>query len=152
MSRRGLDCWTHNEIMTVPQRLTTVTLGARSVSQLRAFYRAMGWSENDGSDDTYTSFTMASVRLALYPIGLLGDEAAPNEALVASSAWNGMTLAFNVATRDAVDEALQTAVGAGARPIGVAIEREWGGYSGYFSDPEGHRWEVAWAPWLTDLE
>jgi len=119
---------------------------------LRAFYRAMGWTENDGSDDTYTSFTMASVRLALYPIGLLGDEAAPNEALVASNAWNGMTLAFNVATRDAVDEALQTAVAAGARPIGVPAEREWGGYSGYFSDPEGHRWEVAWAPWLTDLE
>jgi uncharacterized glyoxalase superfamily protein PhnB len=138
--------------MAVPQRLTTVTLGARSVPVLRAFYAAIGWRENDGSDDTYTTFTMGTARLALYPIALLGGEAAPHQDVIASDCWNGVTLSLNVANRDAVDEALRIAVAAGARPIGSPVEREWGGYSGYFSDPEGNRWEIAWAPWLADLE
>ena len=138
--------------MVVPQRMTAVTFGARSVPALRAFYGAIGWRENEGSDDTFTSFTLSGVRLALYPIELLGAEAAPREAVVAADAWNGTTLAFNVATREAVDEVLDRAVNAGARPVGSAAEREWGGYSGYFADPEVHRWEVAWAPWVTDLE
>ena len=142
----------HDGAVAVPQRMTTVTLGAHSVPALRAFYRAIGWRENDGSDDTFTSFTLGSVRLALYPIELLGDEAAPQEAVVASDAWNGTTLALNVGARDAVDDVLNGAVAAGARLIGSPVDREWGGYSGYFSDPEGHRWEIAWAPWLTDLE
>lgn len=65
--------------MPIPQRITVVTLGARSVPALRAFYRALGWEENDGSDDTYVSFTMGNVRLALCPIDLLGKEAAPRK-------------------------------------------------------------------------
>src|SRR4051812_11189664 len=129
------------EVMTVPQRMMTVTLGARSVPALRAFYGAIGWRENDGSDDTFTSFTLGRVRLALYPIELLADEAAPQEAVVAPDAWNGTTLALNVEARNMVDAVLDSAVAAGARPIGPPVEREWGGYSGYFSDPEGHRWE-----------
>ena len=44
------------------------------------------------------------------------------------------------------------AVGAGATGAGPGVEREWGGYSGYFADPEGHRWEFAWAPWLTNFD
>lgn len=71
--------------------MTAVTFGARSVGSLRAFYRAIGWQENDGSDDTFTSFTMGSARLALYPIGLLHGEAAPGETVVASDSWNGTT-------------------------------------------------------------
>ena len=129
-----------------------VTLGARRVPALRAFYRAIGWRENDGSDDTFTSFTLGNVRLALYPIELLRAEAAPQEAVVASDMWNGTTLAFNVEAREMVDAVLDSAVAAGARLIAAPTDREWGGYSGYFADPEGHRWEIAWAPWLTDLE
>jgi hypothetical protein len=60
-----------------------------------------------------------------------------------------VTLAMNVATRVDVDEALAAAAEAGANVIGSPAEREWGGYSGYFADPEGHRWEIAWAPWVT---
>jgi uncharacterized glyoxalase superfamily protein PhnB len=138
--------------MPVPQRITVVTLGARSVPSLRAFYGAMGWEENDGSDDTYTSFTMGSLRLALYPIDLLGKEAAPRDDVVASDAWNGVTLAINVGTREEVDDAFAAAVAAGAVSIASPVERSWGGYSGYFVDPEGHRWEIAWAPWFTTFE
>ena len=136
--------------MTIPQRMTTVTFGARGVPTLRAFYGAIGWRENDGSDDTFTSFTMGTARLALYPLELLGDEAAPSETVIGADVWNGMTLSLNVGTREAVDEAMRTAQTAGATLIGSPAEREWGGYSGYFADPEGHRWEVAWAPWLSD--
>ena len=138
--------------MTIPQRLTMVTIGARSLPKLREFYRAIGWSENEGSDETFTSFTIGTLRLALYPVELLGAEAAPNAPVVAAGTWNGMTLTLNVAPRDAVDTVLKTALAAGASLIGGPTEREWGGYSGYFSDPEGNRWEIAWAPWLTEFE
>jgi hypothetical protein len=83
--------------MTIPQRLTMVTIGARSVPKLREFYRAIGWSENEGSDGTLTSFTIGTLRLALYPVELLGAEAAPNAPVVAAGTWNGMTLTLNVA-------------------------------------------------------
>jgi uncharacterized glyoxalase superfamily protein PhnB len=135
--------------MSVPQRITVVTLGARSVPALRAFYGALGWEENDGSDDTYTSFTMGSLRLALYPIELLAEEAAPRSAVVAPDVWNSVTLTINVATQDGVGDSLAAAIAVGAEAIEGPVERSWGGYSGYFADPEGHRWEVAWAPWLT---
>jgi uncharacterized protein len=72
--------------------------------------------------------------------------------VVAAGTWNGMTLTLNVALRDAVDTVLKTALAAGASLIVGPTEREWGGYSGYFSDPEGNRWEIAWAPWLTEFE
>src|SRR4051794_24545629 len=138
--------------MPVPQRLMAVTLGARSVPALRAFYGTIGWQENDGSDDTFTSFTMGSVRLALYPIELLRAEAAPGEPVIPSGSWNGVTLSVNVATRDEVDVGIAAAVAAGASALGSPVEREWGGYTGYFADPEGHRWEIAWAPFFTDSE
>lgn len=138
--------------MPVPQRITVVTLGARSVPSLRAFYGKLGWVENDGSDETYTTFTMGTSRLALYPIGLLAKEAAPRDDVVASDAWNGVTLGINLATREEVDDAFAAAVAAGAAGIESPVERSWGGYSGYFADPEGHRWELAWAPWLTTFD
>jgi uncharacterized protein len=89
--------------MTIPQRLTMVTIGARSVPKLREFYRAIGWSENEGSDETFTSFTIGTLRLALYPVELLGAEAAPNEPVVAAGTWNGMTLTLNVAPYASID-------------------------------------------------
>ena len=57
-----------------------------------------------------------------------------------------ITLAHNVPTRGEVDEVLETAHRAGAPQVGEAREREWGGYTGYFADPDGFRWEVAWNP------
>ena len=138
--------------MPIPQRLTAVTLGCQSVPELRAFYGAIGWRENDGSDDTFTSFTIGTVRLALYPMQLRGAEAAPGAPAVSSGLWKGITLALNVATRGEVDRALADAVDAGAQTVAPPEEREWGGYSGYFADPEGNRWELAWAPWLTEFE
>ena len=63
-----------------------------------------------------------------------------------------MTLIVNVATRDEVDLAIAAVIAAGASAVGSPVEREWGGYTGYFADPEGHRWEIAWAPFFTNFE
>ena len=59
-----------------------------------------------------------------------------------------ITIAHNVGSRPEVDAVLADARAAGADPVEDAVEREWGGYSGYFGDPDGYRWEIAWAPGL----
>jgi predicted lactoylglutathione lyase len=132
--------------VSVPQRLSFVTLGARSVASLRAFYASWGWVENDGSSDDYASFTAGSVRLALYPMDRLRDEAAPGEPIPSEGEWNGIALALNLGDQIEVDRVISDAVEAGAALVQAPRPREWGGYSGYVADPEGNRWELAWAP------
>jgi predicted lactoylglutathione lyase len=132
--------------MAIPQRLTFVTLGARDLPALRRFYRALGWAENEGATVSFASFDCGSVTLALYPIELLRDEAAPGEALPPAGSWNGVTLAVNLVDRAAVDDTYADAIALGATPVAAPTAREWGGYSGYIADPEGNRWELAWAP------
>ncbi len=132
----------------MPQRINSVTLGARSVPSLRAFYRAWGWSENDGSNDEYTSFTAGTTRLALYPIELLGQEAAPASPERDLGTWNGVTLAINFASSGDVDQAVEVARIAGAEVVAPPTDRGWGGRSGYIADPEGNRWELVWAPFF----
>ena len=90
---------------------------------------------------------MGGVRLALYPLDLLGAEAAPGSA-AQPAGWNGVTLAINVGSRTLVDEAYRIAVASGARSVAEPITREWGGYSAYVADPEEQRWEIAWLPGL----
>lgn len=130
----------------IPQRLTFVTLGTRDMARARAFYAAWGWREGQDASDEFAQFDMGNnVRLALYPLELLGVEAAPGHA-APPPGWNGVTLAINVGSRAAVDEAYRAATEAGARSIWAPVDREWGGYSGYVADPEGQRWEIAWLP------
>jgi predicted lactoylglutathione lyase len=130
--------------VTLPQRLSFVILGARNMTVLREFYAALGWSERPGSDDNFAAFDAESDVLALYPIERLGAEAAPSEPLP-EPGWNGVTLGINVENADAVDEAFTVAQAAGAHSIASPVRREWGGYSTYVVDPEGNRWEIAWA-------
>ena len=131
--------------MSLPQRISFITLGVRNMAALRAFYAGFGWHERTGSDDGFAAYEAGSVRLALYPLERLGEEAAPGEP-PSGSGWNGITLAVNVDSAQAVDEAFRAAVAAGARAVADPVSREWGGYSGYVADPEGNRWEIAWAP------
>jgi uncharacterized glyoxalase superfamily protein PhnB len=69
------------------------------------------------------------------------------------SGFRGVTLAYNTRSRDEVDSVLAEAVAAGARLVKPAEDVFWGGYSGYFADPDGHLWEVAWNPfWTIDVQ
>jgi uncharacterized glyoxalase superfamily protein PhnB len=117
------------------------------MSRARAFYGSWGWSEREGGSDEFAQFDMGGVRLALYPLELLGAEAAPG-CMAPPAGWNGVTLAVNVGDRSLVDAAYAAAVASGARSIAAPTEREWGGYSAYVADPEELRWEIAWAPGL----
>ena len=132
--------------MTLPQRVNFVTLGAHSVVLLRDFYRVWGWTENEGASDSYASVSAGSVTVALYDIDRLGEEAAPGAEVPAPGNWAGFTLAINFSDRSGVDAAIAEAVAAGAVLVDGPSDRDWGGYSGYVADPEGHRWELAWAP------
>ena len=132
-------------MVEVPQRLTFVTLGPRDMRRRRAFYAEWGWREREGSDDEFTAFQLGSVRLALYPLDLLGVEAAP-DAPPPGGDWNGVTLAVNVPAREDVEAVFEAAARAGAQVVAAPVDREWGGFSGYVADVEGQRWEIAWLP------
>ncbi|MCY1143343.1 VOC family protein [Actinoplanes sp. Pm04-4] len=126
----------------VPARLTVVTLGARDMGALRTFYRSLGWPELPGGADTWAGFLLGGVLLALFPLDELAAEAGAGGP---PGAWSGVTLACNVDSREQVDSAFAAAVAAGATPVADPVDRPWGGRSGYVADPEGNRWEIAWA-------
>lgn len=96
-----------------------------------------------GSDDNWTGFLLGGALLALYPLDELAAEAAPD--LPAPVGFSGVTLACNVDSQEEVDAAFTAAVAAGGQPIAEPVTRDWGGRSAYFADPEGNRWEIAWA-------
>ena len=123
--------------MTFPQRFSYITLGVRDMPTLRSFYAELGWHERPGSSDDFATYEAGGVLLALYPLGQFGQEAAPGEPMP-DMAWNGITLGVNVESAEAVDETFRSALVAGARSVAGPVEREWGGYSGYFADPEGN--------------
>jgi catechol 2,3-dioxygenase-like lactoylglutathione lyase family enzyme len=127
----------------IPARLTAVTLGARDLPRLRQFYGGLGWSEIPGSDDSWVGFLVGGALLTLYPLPALAEEAAPGQPL--ASGFSGVTLACNVDAAEQVDASFAAAVVAGATPIAEPVDREWGGRSAYIADPEGNRWEIAWA-------
>jgi catechol 2,3-dioxygenase-like lactoylglutathione lyase family enzyme len=130
--------------VAIPGRLSLVTIGTRDHEGMCAFYKALGWLPGFEIEGDMTSFLLGGVVLALWPLEKLGPEAAGGEPEPAIG-WNGITLACNCDTRDAVDGAFAAAVAAGATVINGPHDTDWGGRIGYFADPEGHRWEVAWA-------
>ncbi len=131
----------------VPRRLSFVTLGVRDMPTMRAFYRGLDWVEQPGASDQFCAFLLGGVVLSLYGLDDLAAEAAPGEPML-KHGWGGHTFAINVDVREEVDEVVRAMVGAGARKVGQVEDRPWGGRSGYVADPEGNRWEVAWAPGL----
>jgi len=125
-----------------PQRVTLITLGVADPDRARAFYAALGWTpaEETGSVAFYQ---MNGLVLGLFGLSdLAADQGRPDAAL-----GNGaMTLAQNFATEAEVDAAYAAALAAGATPLKAPQKVFWGGYSGYFADPDGHVWEMAMNP------
>jgi uncharacterized protein len=127
----------------MPSRLSVLTLGARDVPGLRRFYRGLGWQELSSSDDHWAAFLLGGVLFSLYPVAELAAEA--GAVAPAPDGWSGVTLACNVDSPQQVDTAFAAAVAAGAVPVAEPVDRPWGGRSAYIADPEGNRWEIAWA-------
>lgn len=128
-------------------RLSLVTLGVADVAKARAFYERLGFRASNASEDNVAFFDAGGVVLALY-----GREALAEDACVsgggARGGFSGVTLAHNVASEKDVDAVLAAAVAVGARLVRPAQAVFWGGYSGYFADPDGHLWEVAYNPFF----
>jgi catechol 2,3-dioxygenase-like lactoylglutathione lyase family enzyme len=125
------------------QRISLVTLSVTDVTVSRAFYERLGWRASSIGGGEVAFFQAGGTILALYN----RVEFAKDAGLPAGSADSGgVALAYNVARREDVDIILAAASGAGARILKEAEEKSWGGYSGYFADPDGHPWEVAWNP------
>lgn len=128
-------------------RLHIVTLGVNDLKRSEKFYsEGLGCKKSAMSQETITFFQLGSVVLALYPKHLLEEDATIT---MNSSGYSPFTLACNATSEAEVDELLQKAVDAGAKLVKPAQKVFWGGYSGYFADPEGFLWEVAHNPFLS---
>jgi len=125
-------------------RLNVVTLGVADLPRSRQFYAdAFGWQPTPGSDENIVFFNHGGIVLGLYPMGGLAEDAGvPAE----RSGFSGITLAINTTTREELDELHQKALAAGAKSLIAPRDTFWGGYDSYFADPDGHHWEIAWAP------
>jgi len=127
----------------VEQRLSMVTLGVRDMTRARAFYQRLGWRASSASNDDVAFFKAGGVVLGLYGLAALAEDAKVSPD---GEGFAGVALAHNTASREAVDDVIAEAVAAGGTVVKPAEDVFWGGYSGYFADPDGHLWEVAWNP------
>jgi uncharacterized protein len=129
--------------MASPLRLHLVTLGVADVDRAAKFYEALGMKRHLKKSEGVAFFDAGGVVISLY-----GREALERDAGLEGSAsgFGGSSLAFNVSSEKAVDDALNAAEKAGAKILKSGHRVFWGGYIGYFRDADGHVWEVAHNP------
>ncbi|PKQ08233.1 MAG: glyoxalase [Alphaproteobacteria bacterium HGW-Alphaproteobacteria-11] len=125
------------------QRVSFITLGVADVARARAFYEALGWRALPQSNESVAFFQCGGIVFALFGRLALAEDAglAPH-----GEGFSGFALAHNVREKDEVDATLAEAEAAGGKILKRGSDAFWGGYTGYFSDPDGHVWEVAWNP------
>jgi len=124
-------------------RISLITLGVTDLERSIAFYRdGLHLPKRDGPDGI-AFFETSGTWLSLYPREALAEDA---QVPAGGSGFRGFALAHNVSSPELVDRTLQEAVAAGARLLKPGQKVFWGGYSGYFEDPDGFLWEVAWNP------
>lgn len=125
------------------QRVSLITLGVADLNRSRIFYEGLGWRRSMAKAEGVVFFQTGGMALALYPRCDLAKDAniAPD-----GHGFSGISLAYNARSREEVDSVLAQAEASGAKLVKPAQEAFWGGYSGYFSDPDGFLWEVAWNP------
>jgi len=125
------------------QRLSLITLGVADLARSRRFYERLGWTASALGGDEVVFFQLGGVILSLWSrASLAADMGVADEA----RGFGGFAIAHNVHAKDDVDALLKEAEGAGARILKSGKATDWGGYIGYFADPDGHTWEVAWNP------
>ena len=134
-----------NRKLKMEPRISIITLGVDDLERSYLFYHlGLGFPTNRQPDSGIVFLQTQGTRLALYPRKKLAEDVAPNLS-PARSAFPGITLAHNTRTKAEVDEVLALAERSGGRIEKPAETAFWGGYSGYFSDPDGYFWEVAWS-------
>lgn len=126
------------------QRLSLVTLGVSDLARAREFYVSMGLKPAQASTDNIVFFQLNGIALALFP---RTDLAADAGVAPYGEGFSGITLAHNVRSRDEVDRLLAKVESQGGKIIRPAQEVSWGGYTGYFADPDGYLWEIAFNPY-----
>ena len=127
-------------------RISLITLGVADISRSTVFYKRLGWTPKPPSNEHVTFFQAGGMILGLYGRAALADDAGlPLDAAPTGKSIR-VSLAYNTRTKEDVDAVLAEAEAAGAEIVKPAEEVFWGGYSGYFADPDGHLWEVAWNP------
>jgi predicted lactoylglutathione lyase len=136
-------------MMAPAPKLTAVTLGVRDVPASARFYEALGFTRKlRATGDEIVFLDAGGVVLALWDWDkLAGDAMLPGKPR--PQTFRGTTLAWNCALPSEVDAVLAKAAAAGAKELRAAGRTDYGGYRGYFSDPDGHCWEVVQAPGFT---
>ena len=127
-------------------RISLITLGVDDLVRSRDFYGRLGFVLRKESNDSVIFFEMCDrLTLALFSREALAEDAdVPSD----GQGFRGFALAHNVATEAEVDEVIAHAVACGASLVKPAQKAFWGGYSGYFADPDGFLWEVAFNPFM----
>lgn len=124
-------------------RISLITLGVRDLNRSVEFYeKGLGFPRME-SPPSVAFFTLNGTWLGLYGRDALAEDAGVEPA---PSGFSGITLAHNLASESEVDAAVEEAVRAGARLVKQPQKVFWGGYSGYFADPDDYLWELAYNP------
>jgi uncharacterized glyoxalase superfamily protein PhnB len=130
-------------------KISLITFGTRDLERMIAFYRdGLGFPpHNYKPGDDMVMFQLEGTWLGLFPRDELAKDATVS---TEGSGFSGVALAHNAPSKDEVDRVFAQALAAGATSVKTPQDVFWGGYSGYFADPEGNLWEVAFNP-FTDL-
>lgn len=125
-------------------RINVITLGVKELARSRKFYEKLGWKASSISTDDFAAFQLGGLILFLFPEKLLAEDA--NLSGTSVPGFRGIAMGYNASSKEDVDQVIMQAVEAGGKLQKRAQDVFWGGYSGYFTDPDGHLWEVAWNP------
>lgn len=129
--------------MSFDPRISMITLGVADLAASTAFYEKLGFEKSSASQESVTFFKLKGTVLGLFGRAALAADAGVEEA---GSGFRAVTLSHNLASEAAVDEAFAHALACGATAVKQPEKVFWGGYSGYFADPDGHLWELAYNP------
>jgi catechol 2,3-dioxygenase-like lactoylglutathione lyase family enzyme len=125
-------------------RISFVTLGVGDLERATRFYEAVLRLPRKPTPPEVAFFEMGKTWLALYPRHLLAEDAGvPADG---GGGFPGFSLAHNVRSPEEVDDLLAEVEAGGGRVLRAGHRADWGGYTGYFADPDGFLWEVAWNP------
>lgn len=135
-----------NQLPAPVARLTMITLGVSDMRASIAFYEALGFVRKfRATGEAVAFFETGGTAIGLFPWDQLAQDATLPET-PRPQAFRGMTLAWNCRTPEEVDAVLAFAVAQGASLLKPAHNTDYGGYSGYFADPDHHPWEVVTVP------